>query len=167
MATLRSVAVAGLASLLMWGCARHGSSVPQGGVTASMPDGATPGAAGLSPDAVRVVSRGLVHAQGQREARLQLTFTLANDTLREWTFDTRQQHLAISGHPESAPLFASTTPATPYIVRVPPRSARAVDLFFALPADVHRQGDALPPFDVVWIVDAGGDIVAGRVPFGR
>jgi hypothetical protein len=158
MRAARRLAVAGLCALACG--ANRSTSVPEMGATARMPEDGVTGHV-LAADAVRVVSRGLVEAPGQRDPRLQLSFILVNDSLREWSFDTRQQHLALVGHSESAPLFASTSPATPYIVKIPPRSARVVELFFALPPEARRDG-SVPPLDVVWIVDSGGDVVAGR-----
>lgn len=123
---------------------------------------------------VRVASYGIVdigprHPKNKSDElrALHLRFTITNNGERDWSFDTREQRVALQGWGTSAAAFVSgSAGSAPPVVVVPALGERVVDLFFPLPAPLQRAKE-LPAFDVIWRMRADNRWVARRTPFER
>jgi len=121
---------------------------------------------------LRVTSYGIASVAPRGEPKnqtsaLHLRFSITNNADANWTFDTRDARVELSGYGSSVAAFASANAGTaPPVVRVPPLEKRVVDLFFPLPGALQHASQ-LPAFDVVWRLEANGRFVARRTQFQR
>jgi hypothetical protein len=155
------------------GCAHQNRHVmvTNGAANAVAADYAVP------PDAprgdVRIASFGITeispHDNPTESFRaLHLRMIVIDNSATQWTFDTRDQRLELSGRGPIPPSFATADGAgsPPPRMTVPSGGKRVADLFYVLPGDLQRAED-LPDFDALWRVDTSPEIVADRTPFER
>ena len=164
-----------LMALLASGCAPRYSYVPTTNATANM-QGRVAADYPIPPSApqgdVKVASYGITDVAPPKSPSevlraLHMRVVLANNGVAPWTFDTREQRVALDAGESLAPAFASANAGMPPpIVSVEPNGKRVVDLFFLLPANLQH-ADAIPEFDALWRVSTGVGVVAERTPFER
>jgi hypothetical protein len=164
-----------LPALIATGCAAEYAYVPtvnatsriEGRVAADYP---IPPAAPLGD--LRVASYGVTEVASNDESRdamsaLHLRAVIENRSSAEWTFDTREQRVDLSGRGALVPAFASANGGTPPpVVTIDPSGMRVVDLFFLLPQDLQG-ADELPAFDALSQVGTSAGLVSERTPFER
>jgi hypothetical protein len=119
------------------------------------------GFADLTPNGVPDDESHALHA-------LHLRMVVANNADHDWTLNTQEQRVELSGRGQSAPAFASADPngSAPPIVTIPPGRRRVVDLFFPLPVDQQVPAQ-IPAFDTIWTVHTATQDVSQRTPFDR
>lgn len=121
---------------------------------------------------VRVSSFGLTAVQPQgggpttNVAHVRLIIANNTDDV-PWTIDTRDPVMIIAGEGNSRPAFVNTDGAAPPpIVQIARGEQRTLDLYYPLPPGRAAE-DALPGFDVTWLVRTGTGDVVERTPFER
>jgi hypothetical protein len=104
---------------------------------------------------------------GARPARaLHLRLVVFNNSPRPWTIDAREQRVDVRGVGQLRPTFARSDHRGLPTLAVPAASRATIDLYFALPSAADR-ARAIPEFDALWRLDAGGQRVVERTPFER
>jgi hypothetical protein len=97
---------------------------------------------------------------------LHLRVVVFNNSPRPWVMDARDQRADVRGVGQLRATFARSDHRGLPIVTVQPASRATLDLYFALPASANR-ARAVPEFDALWRLDAGGVRVVERTPFER
>jgi len=97
---------------------------------------------------------------------IHMRMVVSNNADTAWKIDTREQLLALPGHGQSRPAFASSDAGQGPIIEVPPNGKRTIDLFYPLPEHMQDASD-LPAFDTLWKVETSTRVVSDRTPFER
>lgn len=170
-----------LAALLLvavTGCASSYAFVPAQGATSTL-NGRPAVNYALVPQAqrgeFRVATIGIEpltpnNAPDQQLAALHVRVVVSNTTGQQtWSFDTREQELAMSGRGTSTPAFATAGPgdgSTPPVLTIAPKTSRVVDLFFPLPSDA-QDTDSIGSFETTARVHCDAGIATITTPFTR
>ena len=154
-------------------CGSNATYIPEERATATL-GGRTAASYGLPSDrneqgGLRVASYGVSelkqNGDDSRKA-IHLRMAVADNGTQPMTLDTRAQRLQLPDGRQLAPAYASSRASTPPLIQVAPGSARVVDLFFPLPADIAEEADP-SQFDVIWRVDVGNQTVTQVTPFDQ
>jgi hypothetical protein len=153
------------------GCAEY-AYLPVENATAEL-NGQTAAVYAVPPEApqgdVRIASFGVVPLQmtaGEKVKALHVRMLLANRGDALWTLDTREQLCAIAGEGQSRPIFANTDAGEPPLVNVPPKSQRALDLFYPLPYGM-QDASLVPGFALSWQLSLAGRAITKLTAFER
>jgi hypothetical protein len=92
--------------------------------------------------------------------RMQLTNT---DDTGPWTFDVRQQLLALPNEGQSQPALINADQRDLPNLSVAPGQTRTVDLYYALPQTLQTARE-IPAGDLSWHVQTPGQTIAQRTP---
>jgi hypothetical protein len=123
---------------------------------------------------LRVASYGIEQlsprdAPDQSIGALHVRVLVADMSEVPWTFDIREQRLAVPGRPASTPAFATASPAagsSPPVVTIAPKTTRLIDLFFPLPPDMQQASD-LSGFELSSRIGTDQGVVTETTPFAR
>lgn len=92
---------------------------------------------------------------------------LENKSSDEWVVDEAELRMETVRRGETIASYATTpTAVRPPIVKIASSASATLDLLFPLPLGVEDAA-ALPSFDIVWTVHAGGRVVQDRTAFAR
>ena len=117
---------------------------------------------------VRMASYGIAKLRRNGEAikAIHLRVAVTDFGHEPIVLDARLQQLKLPDGRSLAAGYIRSPRSAPPLIRVEPRSAQTVDLYFPIPQDLLEEKGP-PTFDVVWRVNVGDDTVTKVTPFDK